>query len=184
MSILLETARLQLRTLNESHAPEVWDFVVRNKIFLAEWEVRRKPDYYTVETQRELLSHDRIIMEYGQLFKVWISKRIEPSRIIGSIGLSNIVGGAFLSCHLGYRMDENEAGKGYMTEAMRAVIRHAFQEMLLHRIEANVMPRNKASLRVVEKLGFEYEGLARKYLKINGKWEDHVHMTLLNEELE
>lgn len=71
-----------------------------------------------------------------------------------------------------------------MTEAVEAVVNHAFQELHLHRIEANIMPRNRASLRVVEKLGFRNEGVSREYLKINGKWEDHIHMVLLNEEME
>lgn len=71
-----------------------------------------------------------------------------------------------------------------MTEAVEAVVNHAFHELRLHRIEANIMPRNQASLRVVQKLGFQNEGISRKYLQINGKWEDHIHMVLLNEEME
>jgi ribosomal-protein-alanine N-acetyltransferase len=59
-----------------------------------------------------------------------------------------------------------------------------FGEYGLHRIEANIMPRNAASLRVVEKAGFHREGLAKKYLKINGVWEDHIHMVLLNDRME
>ena len=55
-----------------------------------------------------------------------------------------------------------------------------FKELKLHRIEANIMPHNKPSLELAKRLGFEYEGLAKKYLKINGKWEDHVHMTIIN----
>jgi len=96
----------------------------------------------------------------------------------------NIVRGVFLSCHLGYGLDKDEINKGYMTEALNAVIRFAFDKVKLHRIEANVMPRNKPSIRIVEKLGFKNEGLARKYLKINGKWEDHIHFVVLNKKLE
>ena len=91
--------------------------------------------------------------------------------------------GAFLSCYLGYKLDKDEINKGYMTEAVKKGVEVVFNELGLHRIEANIMPRNKASLRVVEKLGFYNEGLAYKYLKINGKWEDHIHMVLLNENL-
>jgi ribosomal-protein-alanine N-acetyltransferase len=83
---------------------------------------------------------------------------------------------------LGYKLDADEINKGYMTEALRKGIDIAFNEVGLHRIEANIMPKNKRSLRTVEKLGFYNEGLAYKYLKINGKWEDHIHMVLLNEE--
>ncbi len=79
-------------------------------------------------------------------------------------------------------MDEDEINKGYMTEAIMAVVKVAFKEMKLHRIEANVMPRNLRSIRVVEKCGFINEGLAKQYLKINGVWEDHYHMVILNDE--
>jgi ribosomal-protein-alanine N-acetyltransferase len=105
----------------------------------------------------------------------------DPDRIIGTVGFNNIVKGAFLSCHLGYKLDKDEINKGYITEAIQKGIDIVFNELGLHRIEANILPENKRSLRVVEKLGFYNEGLAYKYLKINGKWEDHIHMVLLND---
>ena len=70
-----------------------------------------------------------------------------------------------------------------MTEALHAAIVIVFKEIKLHRIEANIMPHNKPSIDLVKRLGFEYGGLAKKYLKINGKWEDHIHMTILNDEI-
>ena len=71
--------------------------------------------------------------------------------------------------------------RGYITEALRCAIEYAFAQLKLHRIEANIIPRNARSRRVVEKLGFEPEGLARKYLKINGVWEDHLHFVIFND---
>lgn len=68
-----------------------------------------------------------------------------------------------------------------MSFAISLIVKFAFDNLRLHRIEANVMPRNKASLRVLEKNNFINEGLATKYLQINGIWEDHIHMVLLNE---
>ena len=100
------------------------------------------------------------------------------------MALSNIVRGAFQSCHLGYRLDGTEQRKGYMTEAVKELTAYAFQNLNLHRIEANIMPHNMASLKVTEKLGFYHEGLAKQYLRINGRWEDHIHTVLLNEEME
>ncbi len=184
MNVILETPRLMLRTIGLDETPAVLDFVVRNREFLREWEPAREPVYYTEAEQQRYIRHDLDLMEQGTLLKLWISKRVDPSRIIGSVSLSNIVRGAFLSCHLGYRMDKEENGKGYMTEAVKMAAEYAFRALILHRIEANIMPRNPASLRVVEKLGFQPEGLAKKYLQINGKWEDHLHMVLLNEALE
>ncbi|WP_028596225.1 GNAT family N-acetyltransferase [Paenibacillus assamensis] len=172
--------RVSLKVIGETNAKEVLDFVIRNQGFLKPWEVERNADYYSIEYHQTLLREEFSIIQQGNLFKVWLFKE---DTIIGSIALSNIVRGAFQSCHLGYRIDEREQGKGIMTDALRAVIDVAFQQLQLHRIEANIMPRNKASIRVVEKLGFEHEGLARKYLKIKGVWEDHIHMVLLNEEM-
>lgn len=106
------------------------------------------------------------------------------NRIIGVVALSNIVYGAFLSCFLGYKLDKDEINQGKMTEALRKLISIAFEEYSLHRIEANIIPRNIQSQKVVKKLGFMEEGQSRKYLKINEKWEDHIHFVLLNENIE
>ena len=81
-------------------------------------------------------------------------------------------------------MDQCLCKKGYMTAAISMITEYAFGELTLHRIEANVMPGNLASLRVPEKNGFIWKGLSRKYLKINGMWEDHVHMVKLNDAIE
>lgn len=184
MSIEIVTERLLLKSIDESNANQLLDYIVRNQEFLKEWEISRPLEFYSLDAQKENIMNDKMNIERGQLFKVWMYKLDEPERIIGSISLSNIVKGAFLSCHLGYRLDQEECNKGYMTEGLVRVIDVAFNDLQLHRIEANIMPRNKASLKVVENLGFYHEGLARKYLKINGKWEDHIHMVLLNDALE
>lgn len=181
MTYIIQTDRLTLKSIDEAYAPQVLDFVSRNKSFLEEWEPKREQEYFTLETHKNILHDEFVKMQDGQLFKVWLFKNDE---IIGSAALSNIVRGIFQSCHLGYKIDRDESNKGYMTEALRKVIGVAFEQLLLHRIEANIMPRNYASLKVVEKLGFYNEGLAKKYLKINGVWEDHIHMVLLNEKME
>ena len=108
---------------------------------------------------------------------------LRSNYVIGSIVLNNIIRGAFHSCHLGYKMDQFNINKGYLTEGLKIVIEYAFNVLKLHRIEANIMPHNSPSLRVVEKLVY-HEGLAKKYLNINESWEDHIHMVLLNESLE
>ncbi|SMF86995.1 ribosomal-protein-alanine N-acetyltransferase [Paenibacillus uliginis N3/975] len=184
MDIELHSQRLILKSIDESKAMQVLDYVVRNKEFLERWEVVRNADYYTAQTQKELILSDKLDMEKGQLVKVWMYKIDEPDKIIGSIALSNIVKEAFLSCHLGYRLDQEENNQGYMTEGIKCMINYTFDVLKLHRIEANIMPRNEASLKVVQKLGFYHEGLAQKYLKINGTWEDHIHMVLRNHEME
>jgi len=104
----------------------------------------------------------------------------ELNKVIGVLSFSSIVKGPFLSCFVGYSIDNRFQNKGYMTQALKAGIDFMFKTVGLHRIEANIMPRNISSLRVVEKLGFQNEGLSPEYLQIDGKWEDHVHMVLIN----
>lgn len=93
--------------------------------------------------------------------------------IVGQVSLNNIVRGAFLSATLGYWIAKSHAGKGLMTEALGLAVTHAFKELRLHRVEANIIPRNAASIGLVKRLGFRYEGTAECYLRIAGVWEDH-----------
>ena len=73
-------------------------------------------------------------------------------------------------------------GRGIMTEAVRLVVSYAFHDLKLHRIEAGVMPHNVASIKVLEKAGFHQEGISRKNVKINGEWQDHVLLAIINDE--
>lgn len=182
--MVYETERLILRTLEESEVQKVLDYYIRNRDFLLEWEPVKTEEFYTASYQTEQLKKDLAGINSRSMLRLWVFKKDDPDRIIGSIGFNNIVWGAFLSCHLGYKLDHEEINKGYVTEGIRKGIEVMFNEYRLHRIEANIMPKNKASLRVVEKLGFYNEGLAYKYLYINGKWEDHIHMVLRNPTLE
>jgi ribosomal-protein-alanine N-acetyltransferase len=183
MKEIYHTDRLILRILRPKDAGLVLDYVSRNKDFLKDWETDRPDDYYTLSHQKGLLKRDYRRFKDGQMLRLWIFKKDDPNKVIGTIALDNIIRGPFLSCFLGYRLDRDYINQGYTTEALGELIRIAFHEMSLHRIEANIMPRNQRSLRVVEKLGFVDEGLSRDYLKINEKWEDHIHMVLLNKDL-
>lgn len=186
MRKVYETDRLMLKILDETNSPQVLDYYMRNRDFLEEWEPKQPNDFYTLEAQAAQLRNNSKEFEEKRALRLWIFKKgdKEGSRIIGTIAFNNIVWGAFLSCFLGYKLNKDEINKGYITEALKKGIEIAFNEYKLHRIEANIMPKNVRSLRVVEKLGFYNEGLAHKYLRISGKWEDHIHMVLLNEELE
>ena len=183
--LLLETERLVLKVLDENSAGLVSDYYERNYEFVREWDSIKDDEFYTVEYQRESLRKELSKITDGGAFRVWLFIKGDALfRTIGTIGLNNIVHGAFLSCHLGYKLDQDEINRGYMTEALKKVIEYAFTTLGLHRIEANILPRNVRSMRVVKKLGFYDEGLAEKYLRINGKWEDHIHMVLLNGAME
>lgn len=185
MNIAFETDRLILKVLDKSFADVVLDYNLRNREFLQEWISRENKNFYNINTHKRLLSSElKLVKKMGYL-RLWIFKKSDKGfdRTIGTLCFSNIIRGNFKSCFLGYRLDKDEINKGYMTEALKKGIDIIFREYKLHRIEANVMPKNKSSLKVLEKLDFEYEGLSRRFLEINGKWEDHIRMVLLNEEL-
>ncbi|WP_339294181.1 GNAT family protein [Paenibacillus sp. FSL W7-1279] len=181
MTITIQTSRLQLKTIDRDRAADVVDVIVKNDEHWKVWEPAREAEFYTIDKQEEILEAESRSIADGSLFKVWLHKDDE---IIGSIAISNIVRGVFQSAHVGYKLAKAHTGQGYMTEALRAVVDYCFDTMGLHRLEANIMPRNIASLNVVRRLGFYEEGLAVKYLNINGVWEDHLHMVIRNERME
>ncbi len=183
MKNVYETERLILKILDKTYAELVIDYYLRNNSFLEEWEAVKSEKFYTKEYQEEQLEKELFNIKNNSTLRLWIFKKEDDNKIIGSVAFNNIIWGAFLSCHLGYKLDKDEVNKGYMTEAIKNGSEIIFKEYGLHRIEANIMPKNKPSLKVVEKLGFYNEGLAYKYLKINGKWEDHIHMVLLNDKM-
>jgi len=90
--------------------------------------------------------------------------------------------GPFQSAYVGYWIDEKHAGNSYVPEALVTLARHSFDELGLHRLQVAIIPRNSSSRRVVEKLGLRDEGIAVRYLEINGTWEDHVRYAITAEE--
>jgi len=97
----------------------------------------------------------------------------DDNMIMGAINLSQIFHGNFKNAYMGYYIAEKYSGQGYMTEGMRLAIDHAFGEIGLHRLEANIQPGNEKSISLVKRLGFTLEGYSRRYLKIAGRWRDH-----------
>jgi ribosomal-protein-alanine N-acetyltransferase len=108
--------------------------------------------------------------------------RLEDRAIAGVLNLSEIVRGAFESTYLGYYALAPHAAGGYMAEAMVLVLDTAFDELGLHRVEANVQPVNARSLALVERAGFSREGYSRRYVKVGGRWRDHVRFAMLAED--
>jgi len=98
------------------------------------------------------------------------------------VNVSNIVRGGLQSGYLGYGAFASHAGRGLMTEGLRAVLDAVFGELRLHRVEANIQPGNARSIALVRRLGFEKEGYSRRYLLIDGDWRDHERWTLLAED--
>jgi ribosomal-protein-alanine N-acetyltransferase len=108
--------------------------------------------------------------------------RNDDDALAGVVNFSEIVRGVFHSAYVGYYAFEPLAGDGYMAEGFALALEFAFRRLKLHRIEANVQPANRRSLALVERLGFEREGYSRRYVKIGGRWRDHVRFAMLTEE--
>lgn len=100
--------------------------------------------------------------------------------VVGAINLTNVIFGLFRSGYLGYFAFAGYEGQGYMAQGLRAVVRHAFSDLKLHRLEANIQPMNLASIALVRACGFEQEGYSRKYLKIGGRWRDHERWAVVS----
>ncbi len=105
--------------------------------------------------------------------------RAADGAIMGSIALSQIFYGGFQSAYLGYQIGEEFSAQGYMTEAIQLMLRHAFGNLKLHRVEANIQPGNIASIALVKRAGFVKEGYSRRYLKICSRWRDHERWAIL-----
>jgi len=114
--------------------------------------------------------------------RCWLIVRRADLAVLGAIELSQIAAGNFRSAYLGYHIGAPFARQGHMREGLGAVLRLAFGPLRLHRVEANIQPGNRASIRLVKRLGFRREGYSPRYLKIAGRWRDHERWALLVED--
>lgn len=167
------------RLIGVDDAPAITELVCRNRHFLAPWEPAKDDSYYTVEEQRALIwaALDRTVR--GRMLAHVILDA--DGAVQGRVNLNNIVRGAFQSCNLGYWLAESATGQGLATKAVASVRRIAFGRLGLHRIEAGTLERNVRSQRVLERNGFERFGLAPRYLRIDGRWQDHILFQVIND---
>jgi len=115
-------------------------------------------------------------------FEALLATRACDSAIVGFFNISEIVRGSFQSAFLGYGGVHERSGQGYMTLALEQVLRHAFLELRLHRVEANIQPANVRSLALVQRCGFQREGFSERYLKVSGRWRDHERWAMRSEQ--
>ncbi len=118
----------------------------------------------------------------GESFDANLARRREDGAIVGFANLSEIIRGALQGAFVGYGGVAGMSGQGYMTEALGLVLRRAFTELGLHRIEANIQPANLASIALAQRSGFELEGYSPRYLKIGGRWRDHERWAIRSEQ--
>lgn len=166
----LETKRLTLRNLTPEHTEEMLDYYIRNEEHLRQYEPTRDSGFYTYEGQKEILTESFRQFIDGTSIDLGIFK---DEKLIGKIKLSNIVYGILRNAFVGYSIDREYQGKGYMKEVLNAICSYAFEEMGLHRLEASTLLENSRSQSVLKSCGFKELGISEKYLYINGEWRDH-----------
>ena len=155
----------------------------RNGEWLTQWEPMRLTHHPDPETNREVFAARCGARERERLagtqyaFGVFVD-----GAFAGEINLNNVVRGAFQSATIGYWIDKSRAGRSLMSEAVVVLAQYAFEEMRLHRLEICIIPRNVNSRRVMEKLDIRTEGIAERFLEINGVWEDHIRYGITFEE--
>jgi len=174
--------RVTLRTLRESDYESWHEIRVRCRDWLVRWEPRpagappAAEDRASFAARCALRERERQIGS-GYGFGVFVG-----DQLVGELTLSSIQRGPFQSASIGYWIDESWAGQGLTPEAVVVALRFAFEILGLHRVEISIIPRNTASRRVVEKLDLRLEGIAERFLEIDGEWEDHVRYAVTSEE--
>lgn len=170
--VSIQGRKCYVRTFQEKDAQSLMGLVSRNKYFWSTYEPLQRPEYYTVEAQYKKIQESLYLMNSKREFTFGIYE-LGTNNLIGHISLYAIKRLPYSSAFVGYAMDEIYVGKGIVSEAVELVVQFAFEQIGLHRVEAYVSTENSASIRVLEKSGFQQEGLLRKLLYINGQWVDH-----------
>jgi [ribosomal protein S5]-alanine N-acetyltransferase len=181
----LDGRRIFLRPLDARDFPAWREVRRRNVEWLTRWEPRRIAGQPDVVEQRDAFaarcSARAREWQLGTGYGFGIFTR-DDGALVGEINLSSVQRGPFQNAYVGYWIDQRCAGRGYTPEAVVVACRYAFEELGLHRLQIAIIPRNRASRRVVEKLALREEGVALRYLEINGVWEDHVRYAVTSEE--
>lgn len=180
--ITLHGRRIVLRTMNEQDYPAWHEVRTRGRDWLLKWEPRSAHASHLAEDHRSFVSRCAIRERERQIGTGFGFGIFVDGRFVGEITLSSIQRGPLQSAFVGYWIDEAVAGLGLMPESVVTVLQYAFDTLRLHRVEINIIPRNANSRRVVEKLGLRFEGIAERYLEIDGAWEDHAHYAITSEE--
>jgi [ribosomal protein S5]-alanine N-acetyltransferase len=176
----IDGERIYIRFLDISDAAAVLDLQLRNKEFFKKYTTTKNENFYTLKLQEDIIKDNIIKKENDEKYSFGIFTK-NSGELIGNVALTEVLRNSLQSCYIGYYLDMRHNGQGYMTEVVKRVVKFAFEDLKLHRIEAGVMPHNIRSMRVLEKAGFQKEGIARKNVKINGVWQDHQVLAIVSE---
>lgn len=179
----LMTDRLNLRALSPDDASALLQYQIDNRQHLQPWEPLRDDAFYTVEAIQRRVANMAHQMSEGNALYLLI-RDAQLHTVIGECNFTNIVRGPFQACHLGFSIAASMQGKGLMYEALEQALKFVFDTYALHRVMANYRPENIRSGKLLQRLGFETEGTARAYLKINGNWADHILTACINDKMQ
>jgi [ribosomal protein S5]-alanine N-acetyltransferase len=149
-----------------------------SETFLRVWEPTWAPDHLSRRAFRIRVNWAARAREDGRALPLFLVRRADR-QLLGAITLDNIRRGPAQAGQVGYWIGESHARHGYMSEALGALVHHAFTALDLSRVEAACLPENAASRSLLEKTGFKYEGVAQSYLQIDGRWRNHVLYAIL-----
>lgn len=170
---MLKTKRTLIDVAEPDDAPLLLRYHTENRDHLAPWEPLREVEYLTLDKQSSLINERREAYAAGNAYH-FVAFAPGRSEVLGLCNFTGVVRGPFQACYLGYSITKRHEGTGLMSEVLEACLTYMFERVSLHRVMAAYMPRNTRSGRLLERLGFEREGYARDYLKIAGRWEDHI----------
>lgn len=176
---MLKSQNIYIRLIEPNDVEDLLQIEKSNKDFFEKYSIDRSPEFYTKDVQVDLINKKIEKAKQDSEYNFGIFK-IDNHELIGTIALYRVMRGPAQSAWVGYSLSKDHNGKGYTTEAVKLIVDYAFNTLLLHRIEAGVMPRNIGSIRVLEKAGFQKEGISSKNVKINGVWEDHQLLAIIN----
>ena len=179
---VIESGLVMLRTPQMSDYPAWAELRASSREFLMPWEPLWAADELSRASFRRRVRHYLRDLREDVGYALFIYATA-TNALVGGLTLCNVRRGVTQSCTLGYWIGADHAQKGYMTAAVRAVVPFVFDSLELHRLEAACLPTNTASIRLLEKTGFKREGLARRYLRINGAWQDHLLYALLDSDM-
>lgn len=168
-----------ITVIQPERAELIYQYYLRNKDHLLPWEPERSKEFHALAGWQERLAHSFELFQQGLMLPFVVLDQQQQS-MLASCNFSNIVRGAFQACHLGYSIDADYQGTGLMHGILVRAIAYVFYHLDLHRIMANYLPHNERSAVLLKRLGFQQEGYAKSYLKINGQWQDHVLTALVN----
>ncbi len=166
--------------LTADSARDALSFQTRNRELFERYEPTRPDDFYTLGHQRMLLRAEYRLALKLQTVRFYVFLKEDPSFIVGTVCLHDIIRLPFSCCEVGYKFDREYHHRGFAREAVRELLRVAFYDVGLHRVFARVVPDNEPSIRLLEDLGFSMEGMEKSSVLICGEWTDHLRYALIS----